>query len=53
LATDLWTKIRNDEALLETVKPTAKASAKATAKAVTIDKFKTKTAADNPCAPAK
>jgi anionic cell wall polymer biosynthesis LytR-Cps2A-Psr (LCP) family protein len=53
LATDLWTKIRNDEALLETVKPTAKASAKATTEAVTIDKFKTKTAADNPCAPAK
>jgi anionic cell wall polymer biosynthesis LytR-Cps2A-Psr (LCP) family protein len=53
LATDLWTKIRNDEALLETVKPTAKASTKATPEAVTIDKFKTKTAADNPCAPAK
>ena len=53
LATDLWTKIRNDEALLETVKPTAKASAKATPESVTIDKFKTKTAAENPCAPAK
>jgi LCP family protein required for cell wall assembly len=46
LAANLWTKIRNDEALLETVKPTASASAKP----VTIDKFKTKTAADNPCA---
>ncbi|MEY4290920.1 MAG: hypothetical protein RL130_862, partial [Actinomycetota bacterium] len=46
LAADLWTKIRNDEALLETVKPTASASAKPTV----IDKFKTKTAADNPCA---
>lgn len=53
LATDLWTKIRNDEALLETVKPTVKASSKATPESVTIDKFKTKTAAENPCAPAK
>lgn len=49
LATDLWTKIRNDEALLETIKPTAKA----TTPAVTVDKFKTKTGADNPCAATK
>jgi len=46
LAADLWTRMRNDEALLEKVKPTASASAKP----VIIDKFKTKTAADNPCA---
>ncbi len=46
VATDLWTRIRNDEALLETIKP----SAKATAKAVMVDKFKTKTGAENPCA---
>jgi anionic cell wall polymer biosynthesis LytR-Cps2A-Psr (LCP) family protein len=49
LATDLWTKIRNDEALLETIKP----SAKATTPAMTVDKFKTKTGADNPCAATK
>jgi LCP family protein required for cell wall assembly len=49
LATDLWTRIRNDDALIETIKPTAQA----TTPAVSIDKFKTKTGADNPCAPAK
>ena len=49
LSTDLWTRIRGDEVLVETIKPTAKA----TTKAVIIDKFKSKTAADNPCAPAK
>jgi LCP family protein required for cell wall assembly len=49
LAPELWTKIRNDEALIETVKPSAKASASPQ----TIDKFKTKTGADNPCATSK
>ena len=49
LATDLWTRIRNDEALVETIKPTAKA----TTPAQTVDKFKTKTAAENPCAATK
>jgi hypothetical protein len=49
LATDLWTRIRDDEALVETIKPTAKA----TTKAVIIDKFESKTAADNQCAPSK
>ena len=49
LSTDLWTRIRGDEVLVETIKPTAKA----TTKAVIIDKFKSKTAADNPCAPSK
>jgi anionic cell wall polymer biosynthesis LytR-Cps2A-Psr (LCP) family protein len=49
LATDLWTKIRNDEALLETIKPTAKATTPPTM----VDKFKTKTGADNPCAATK
>ena len=49
LAADLWTRIRNDEALVETIKP----SAKATTKPVMVDKFKTKTAADNPCATSK
>lgn len=49
LAPDLWTRIRNDEALVETIKPSAKASAKA----VTVDKFKSKTGAENPCAASK
>jgi anionic cell wall polymer biosynthesis LytR-Cps2A-Psr (LCP) family protein len=47
LSQELWTKIRNDEPLTEMVKPTASPSAKP----VEIDKFKSKTAADNPCAP--
>lgn len=49
LATDLWSRIRGDEALVETIKP----SAQATTKPVTIDKFKSKTAAENPCATSK
>ena len=49
LAPDLFTRIRNDEALVETIKPTASASAQAQ----TVDKFKTKTGADNPCATSK
>ncbi|MEN9324577.1 MAG: hypothetical protein RL414_331 [Actinomycetota bacterium] len=49
LATDLWTRIRNDEALVETIKPSASASASP----MTVDKFKTKTGAENPCAASK
>jgi hypothetical protein len=49
LAADLWTRIRNDEALLDTVKP----SPKATTSPEIVDKFKTKTAAENPCAVSK
>ena len=49
LSADLWTRIRNDQALIDTVK----ASPQATTKPEVVDKFKTKTAAENPCAPAK
>ena len=49
LAADLWTRIRNDEALLDTVKP----SPKATTEPEIVDKFKSKTAAENPCAVSK
>ena len=49
LATDLWTRIRNDEALVEYIKPSASASASP----MTVDKFKTKTGAENPCAASK
>ena len=49
LATDLWTRIRNDEALVETIKPSASASASP----MTVDKFKSKTGAENPCAASK
>ena len=49
LAADLWTRIRDDKALIDEVKP----SPSATTAPVKIDKFKTKTAAENPCAPKK
>jgi LCP family protein required for cell wall assembly len=65
LAPELWNRIKNDEALVDTVIPTADPSAKASAgvssKATPgasptptiIDKFKTQTAANNPCASKK
>jgi hypothetical protein len=49
LAAELWTRIRDDRALIDEVKP----SPSATTAPVKIDKFKTKTAAENPCAPKK
>jgi LCP family protein required for cell wall assembly len=49
LSSDLWTRIRDDRALIDEVKP----SPSATTAPVKIDKFKTKTAAENPCAPKK
>ena len=54
LAPELWNRIKNDTALVDTV-VTAKSSASptgspsATPSATTIDKFKTHTAAENPC----
>jgi LCP family protein required for cell wall assembly len=57
LAPELWNRIKNDEALVDTVIPTADPSAKAPPKATptptVIDKFKTQTAANNPCASKK
>ena len=49
LAADLWSRIRDDKALIDKVK----ASPAATKKPVAVDKFKSKTAADNPCAVSK
>ena len=49
LAADLWTRVRDDEALVDKVKK--KKAATATEKAEAVDKFKSKTAAENPCAP--
>ena len=57
LAPELWNRIKNDAALVDTVLPTAdpstSASPKATPTPTTIDKFKTQTAASNPCASKK
>jgi hypothetical protein len=55
LAPELWSRIDKDEPLIDTIKPTKKASSTSqsgsTSKPVTVDKFKSKTGADNPCAP--
>jgi LCP family protein required for cell wall assembly len=61
LAPELWNRIKTDAALVDTVVPTADPSASASPKATTgatpgpttIDKFKTQTAAVNPCASEK
>ena len=65
LAPELWNRIKNDVALVDTVLPTTDPSASASSKAspkatpgatpgpTTIDKFKTQTAANNPCASKK
>lgn len=55
LGADLWTRVRDDLPLVDEVTPTptpsASASASSTAKAapVIVDKFKTRTADENPC----
>ena len=49
LSADLWTRIRNDASLVDEVKPSPSASSTASAKPVIVDKFKTRTAAENPC----
>jgi LCP family protein required for cell wall assembly len=65
LAPELWNRIKNDVALVDTVLPSADPSALASSKPssnatlgatpgpTTIDKFKTQTAASNPCASKK
>ena len=61
LAPELWSRIKTDAALVDTVLPSADPSAsasynpssKATPTPTTIDKFKTQTAAVNPCASKK
>lgn len=51
LAAELFNRIKNDTALLDVVvSEKSSASPKATPSSTTIDKFKTQTAADNPCA---
>jgi LCP family protein required for cell wall assembly len=51
LAAELFNRIKNDTALVDVVvEEKSSASPKATPSSTTIDKFKTQTAADNPCA---
>ena len=49
LSADLWTRIRDDSALVDEVKPSPSASTTASAKPEYVDKFKTRTASENPC----
>jgi LCP family protein required for cell wall assembly len=51
LGADLWTRVRDDLPLVDEVTPTPSASASASVKPtpVIVDKFKTRTADENPC----
>ena len=51
LATDLWNRLRKDLPIVDVVKPTPSSSKSKnkTSKATVIDKFKTRTASENPC----
>ena len=49
LSAELWNRIRDDAALVDEVTPSPSASTTTSAKPEIIDKFKTRTAAENPC----
>jgi LCP family protein required for cell wall assembly len=49
LGADLWTRVRDDLPLVDEVTPTPAASASAKPTPVIVDKFKTRTADENPC----
>jgi anionic cell wall polymer biosynthesis LytR-Cps2A-Psr (LCP) family protein len=49
LAPELWDRLREDRAVIDEVTPTPSPSATEAAKVEIIDKFKTRTAADNIC----
>ena len=49
LSAELWTRIRDDSALVDEVTPSPSASSTVKATSVIVDKFKTRTAAENPC----
>ena len=49
LSAELWTRIRDDSALVDEVTPSPSASSTVKAAPVIVDKFKTRTAAENPC----
>jgi LCP family protein required for cell wall assembly len=49
LGADLWTRVRDDLPLVDEVTPTPTASASSTPTPVIVDKFKTRTADENPC----
>jgi hypothetical protein len=45
----LWARVRDDLPLVDEVTPTPAASASASPTPVIVDKFKTRTADENPC----
>jgi len=49
LAPELWLRLKEDRAVIDEVTPSPSPSATTTAEVTIIDKFKTKTAADDPC----
>jgi len=49
LAPELWLRLKEDRAVIDEVTPSPSPSATTTAQPTIIDKFKTKTAADDPC----
>ena len=49
LSADLWTRIRDDAALVDEITPSPSPSSTTSAKPVIVDNFKTRTAAENPC----
>jgi hypothetical protein len=49
LAPDLFNRLREDLPLIDEVTPSPSASSSSKAKATVIDKFKTRTADENPC----
>lgn len=49
LATELFTRILNDQPIIDEVTPSPSASASASPKAEIVDKFKSTTAQENPC----
>jgi hypothetical protein len=49
LAPDLFDRLRQDKPLVDEVTPSPSASSSASASPTVIDKFKTRTADENPC----
>jgi hypothetical protein len=49
LAPELWLRLKEDRAVIDEITPSPSPSATTTAEPTIVDKFKTKTAADDPC----
>jgi hypothetical protein len=49
LAADLWQRLRDDLPIVDEVTPSPSASSSKSATPILVDKFKTRTADENPC----